>query len=168
MKSMLLTLTVAFLFLGALPLASQNGAWTAVGSTGVIDEGSLGIFQFGPTDLTYGPGSSLNSITARYNVTNTFGGANSDTPPWQNLEMGYLDTNAQVGVQATLFQVDRCTGTQTALCTVMSVDNSISVCRRCQLTAPVDFGINLYYVQVVLTRSTTLVPPPQLFTLRIF
>lgn len=164
----LLTFAVAFLFLAALPLAAQTGTWTAVGSTGVIDEGSLGIFLFGTTNLTYNGAGSLNPIIARYNVTNTFGGAASDTPPWSFLEMGYLDTNPQVAVQATLFRVNPCTGVQTALCTVTSVDSSASTCRRCQFTAGVNFATNLYYVQVVLTRQTAGVQPPQLFTLRIF
>lgn len=168
MKRTLLTFAAAFLFLAALPLAAQTGTWTAVGSTAVIDEGSLGIFQFGTTNLTYNAAGSLNPIVARYNVTNTFGGATSDTPPWAFLEMGYLDTNPQVAVQATLFRVDPCTGVQTALCTVASTDATTSVCKRCQFTAGINFATNLYYVQVTLTRTSAAVPAPQLFTLRIF
>jgi hypothetical protein len=168
MKRTLVTFAVAFLFLAALPLAAQTGTWTAVGSTGVMDESAAGIFQFGTTNLTYNGAGSLNPIIARYNVTNTFGGAASDTPPWQFLEMGYLDTNPQVAVQATLFRVDPCTGAQIPLCTVVSSDAATSVCKRCQFTAGVNFATNLYYVQVVLTRQTAGVTPPQLFTLRIF
>ncbi|HSG40099.1 MAG TPA: hypothetical protein VLE27_10720, partial [Thermoanaerobaculia bacterium] len=87
MKRTYLTLAVVFLFLAALPLSAQTGTWTAVGSTGIIDEASLGIFQFGTTNLTYNAGGSLSPIIARYNVTNTWG-ASDDTPPWTTLEMG--------------------------------------------------------------------------------
>lgn len=166
MKRIFVTCAAA-LFLAALPLTAQTGTWTAVGSTAVMDESAAGIFQFGTTNLTYNGAGSLNAIIARFNVTNTFGGAASDVPPWQWLELGYLDTNPQVAVQATLFQVERCTGIQTPLCTVTSVDNATATCRRCQFTTPVNFGANLYYVQVVLTRQTVGVPAPQLFTLRI-
>lgn len=168
MKRALVTFAVAFLFAAALPLAAQTGTWTAVGSTAVMDESAAGIFQFGTTNLTYNAAGSLNPIIARFNVTNTFGGANSDIMPWNTLELGYLDTNPQVGVQATLFQVNRCTGTQVVLCTVASVDAAAPTCRQCTFAGPVNFGTNLYYVQVVLSRQTAGVAAPQLFTLRIF
>ncbi len=166
MKRMIGTFAVAFLFLAALPLTAQTGTWTAVGSTGVIDEASAGIYQFGTTNLTYNGAGSLSSIVARYNVTNTWGA--SDTPPWAFLEMGYLDTNPQVSVQATLFQVNPCTGAQTALCTVTSSDAGSAVCKRCQFTAGINFGTNLYYVQVTLSRTSATITPPFLYTLRIF
>lgn len=168
MKKALLSLAAAALFLAALPLAAQTGTWTAVGSTGVIDESSLSLFNFGTTNLTFGATAS-GTIVARYNVTNTLGGGVSDLPPWNTLEMGYLDSNTATTVQATLFQVDPCTGKQVALCTVTSVDSTAPTCNRCSFpTGSINFARQLYYVQAVLTRGSASVPAPSLFTLRIF
>lgn len=161
------SLAAAFLFLAALPLAAQTGTWTAVGSTGVMDESAFGLYAFGTTDLTYSPTTgSTAPIIARYNVTNTWGV--SDTPPWGWLEMGYFDPNNALSVRADLFRVNRCTGAQTPICTVISVDNPSRVCGRCQITTPLNFATNLYYVQVTLTRLTPGAGTPSLFTLRIF
>jgi hypothetical protein len=167
MKRALLSFVVAALFLAALPLAAQTGTWTAVGSTGVIDDSAAAIYAFGTTNLTYLAASgSTASIFARYNVTNTWGA--SDTPPWKTLEMGYLDTGNLVSLRAELYQVDPCTGAQTLLCAVLSVDSTAATCRTCSFNPTVNFGTNLYYVQVSLNRSAVTVTPPSLFTLRIY
>jgi hypothetical protein len=168
MRRMLVTLAVAALFLAALPLAAQSGTWTAVGSTGVIDESSTGVYAFGTTNLTYNGSTLLTPIVARYNVTNTFGGGVSDAPGWSTLEMGYFDASTAVSVRADLFQVDPCTGKQTIICSVLSVDATAATCRTCQFHPIINFGANLYYVQVTLTRQAATAPAPQLFTLRIF
>jgi hypothetical protein len=162
------TLAVAALFLAALPLAAQSGTWTAVGSTGVIDESSTAVYTFGTTNLTYNGGGSNTPIIARYNVTNTYGGGLSDTPGWQRLEMGFFDSSALVSLRAELYQVDPCTGKQTLLCAATSFDSTVSSCVTCGFQPVVNFGTNLYYVQVTLTRQSVTVPAPQLFTLRIF
>lgn len=167
MKRAFVSLAVAALFLAALPLAAQTGTWTAVGSTGVVDESAAGIYAFGTTNLTYlSTSGSTAPIIARYNVTNTWGV--SDTPPWTTLEMGYFDSTPATSVRADLFQVDPCTGNQTLLCSVTSIDSTINTCARCSFSAGINFATKLYYVQVTLTRTSGTVPPPSLFTLRIF
>jgi hypothetical protein len=168
MRRMLVTLAVAVLFLAALPLAAQTGTWTAVGSTGVIDESSTAAYAFGTTNLTYNGAGSQTPIIARYNVTNTFGGGFSDTPGWQRLEMGFFDSSNLVSLRAELYQVDPCTGKQTLLCAATSFDATVSSCVTCGFNPVVNFGTNLYYVQVTLTRQAITVQAPQLFTLRIF
>jgi hypothetical protein len=165
MKRALLSFVAAALFLAALPLAAQTGTWTAVGSTGVVDESAAAIYAFGTTNLTFLP-TSPGTIVARYNVTNTWGV--SDTPPWKTLEMGYGDNNAAVSVRADLFQVNPCTGAQTLLCSVVSVDVSAPSCVKCAFNPIVNFATNLYYVQVTLSRTASTAPAPSLFTLRIF
>jgi len=168
MKRVWVSLAVAALFLAALPLAAQTGAWTAVGSTGVVDESAAAIYAFGSTNLTYlGSSTSTNAIVARYNVTNTWG--MSDTPPWTVLEMGYTDNNPSVSVRADLFKVDPCTGAQSLICTVTSLDSTTSTCARCPGFAAntFNFGTNAYYVQVTLTRTAITVTPPSLLSLRI-
>jgi hypothetical protein len=168
MKRALITLAVAVVVLAGLPLAAQTGTWTAVASTGTVDESAFGIYAFGSTNLGYlGGSASVNPIVARYNVTNTYGGGLTDTPPWSILELGYFDNSPVGAVRADLFRVDPCTGKQTLLCTVTSTDNPQATCDRCGFTAGVNFGTNLYYVQVTLTRTTPNAMP-QAFTLRIF
>ena len=62
--------------------------WTAVGSTGTVDEASANIFAFGTTDLGFKGGVQGNVVVARYNVTYTFdNNANPNRPGWTTFEM---------------------------------------------------------------------------------
>jgi len=168
MKRTLVTLVVAAVLLTALPLAAATGTWTAVASTGVLDESAAGIYAAGSDDLGYASsasGSSLAPIVARYNVTNTYGVA--DIPPWTKLELTYLVTNANSAVSATVFEVDPCTGSQAPLCTVTSTAMAAPNCKQCVLAHAMDFLNKLYYVQVTITRNDVTLLPLAL-TLRIF
>lgn len=168
MKRVWMSLVVATLFLAALPLAAQTGTWTAVGSTGVVDESATGLYAFGSTNLTF-LGAATGTIVARYNVTNTWGGSSLDAPPWSVFQMGYIDTNAAVSVRADLFKVDPCTGAQSLLCTINSVDASAPTCLACTFApGTINFAANPYYVQVTLTRAASTAPAPSLLSLRIF
>jgi hypothetical protein len=155
------------LLLAVLPAAAApTGSWTAVGSTGVVDESAVGIYSFGSTNLTYlSTSASLSPIVARYNVTNTW--ELSDTPPWTTLEMGYFDSSPMTAVKADFIQVNTCTGAQVVLCSVTSTDSSASTCSRCAFTATANFGTFLYYVQVTLSRTSAAVAAPQLLTLKL-
>ncbi len=147
------------------PLAAQTGAWTAVASTGTMDESATGLFQFNGPILSYLPASpSVAPLVARYNVTNTSG---LDKPAWTTLELGYLDLNAASGVQARLIQVTPCNGAQQVLCTVVSSDSPSATCKRCEFSTQVDFTSFLYYVEVTLTRQTPGVNPAAI-TLRVY
>lgn len=157
---------IALLFLAALPLSAQTGTWTAVASSGAIDEASRNDYNTSGPNLSHVAGS-LTPIVARYNVTNTFGGGADDTPLWTQLELGYFDNSAGGQVRATLFRVDPCTGLPVMICTVTSVDSSSSTCVPCSITAGFDFSQYLYYVEVAITRTTTGVTPTAK-TLRIF
>jgi hypothetical protein len=157
---------VLALFLTALPLAAQSGAWTAVGSTGSIDEASLGIYAVNTNNLTF-LGAATGTVVARYNVTNTFGGGITDTPPWTTLEMTYFDIAAASSVSATLFQLNRCSNPISVVCGVVSVDSTSPTCVSCTFPAgTINFGTGSYIVEVRLTRTSTALP--QLFSLRIF
>jgi hypothetical protein len=168
MKRAFISLAVAAVVLAGLPLAAQSGTWTAVASTGTIDESALGIFAFGSTNLGYlGGSAAVTPIVARYNVTNTLGGGVSDIMPWTTLELGYFDNSVNSAVRADFFRVDRCTGAQQLICTAGSVDAAASQCVRCTFPAgTVNFANNLYYVQVTLSRNAAAVSP-QALTLRL-
>jgi hypothetical protein len=167
MKKVLVSLAVAVCVLAGLPLAAQTGTWTAVASTGVVDESAVGIYAFGSTNLGYNGAGSLNPIVARYNVTNTFGGGTSDVPPWSVLELGYFDNNVGSAVTATLFRVSPCNGVQTVVCSVTSIDNAASTCNSCPFPAgSINFAASLYYVEVKISRNAVALSP-QALTLRI-
>lgn len=154
------------LFLVPLSLSAQTGTWTAVASSGDIDEASLAAFA------TNGPilqhlGASVVPIVARYNVTNTLGGGVSDLPPWNTLELGYFDNAAGSTVTAILFQVDPCTGNQIVLCGITGADSAAPTCTRCTFAQQINFANFLYYVEVrVLRNANNIFPSAR--TLRIF
>lgn len=164
MKSRLVPLVLALLLL-PLSLSAQTGTWTAVASSGDIDEASLGLFAVNGALLQHAAGA-VGQVVARYNVTNTYGGAASDVPPWHTLELGYFDGAAASQVTATLFQVNPCTGASQILCIITSVDNAAPTCLTCNFNQ-VNFGAFLYYVEVVVQRANN-VPNPSARTLRIF
>ncbi|HEX3131676.1 MAG TPA: hypothetical protein VH394_30345 [Thermoanaerobaculia bacterium] len=166
MRRVVVRCAAVALLLTALPLAAQTGVWTAVGSTGAIDEASLPIYAFNTNNLTF-LGAATGTVVARYNVTNTLGGGFTDVPPWTTLEMTYFDIAASSSVSATLYQVNRCTNTFTVICGVASVDATSPTCVACTFPAgSINFANSAYVVEVRLTRTAN--PLPQLFSLRIF
>jgi hypothetical protein len=164
MKRTIVRCAILALFL-ALPMAAQSGVWTAVGSTGSIDEASLGIYAVNTTNLFHQAGA-LGTVVSRFNVTNTFGGGLTDTPPWNTLELTYFDIAAAGSVSATLFQVARCSNVATVVCGVTSVDATAPTCVSCTF-AGLNFAANNYVVEVRVNRTAANVVP-QLFGLRIF
>lgn len=155
------------LFLTALPMAAQTGVWTAVGSTGSIDEASLGIFAVGTTNLLHQAGA-VGTVISRFNVTNTYGGAISDAPPWTTLELTYFDIDPASTVSATLFRVNRCSNASSVVCGVTSVDNNLVTCVTCTFPAgSINFATGNYVVEVRVSR-TAANTSAQLFGLRIF
>ena len=168
MKTRILALAVVALFLAAFAASAQTGTWTAVGSTGTVDPTQVAQFGvFNGTRLGFNPagGSNAGTLTVRFNVTNTYGGGVSDVPPWTTLEVGAVNSSAFDPVAATLYKVNPCTGARTAICTATNtVGSSCAVCTFAAGT--INFGANLYYVEVTISRTTG-TGNPQLSTLRI-
>lgn len=150
MKSPLVLVVLALLLL-PLSLSAQTGTWTAVASSGDIDEASLGLFAVNGAFLNHAPGA-VGDVVARYNVTNTYGGVASDQPPWHTLELGYLDQTAGCTVSATLYEVAPCTGISEPLCVINSVDNAAPICMICQFNQQLNFAAFLYFVEVHVTK----------------
>jgi hypothetical protein len=147
--------------------------WTAVASTGVVDESALDLFQFGLPPVggsaagfrmgTFGP----DPLVLRYNVTNTFdNNAAPNMPGWTRLELGSF---AQPGseVRARLYRVRPCNGYQDLVCTATNQGEGTN-CRFCDASTlgPVDFGNFLYYVEVQLSRQYSEIP--KAYTLRLY
>ena len=140
------------------PVASfaQAPPWTMViGAGGLPDEGSINNYvvtgggqELAPSGMTI---SGLGTNTFRYNVTDI--GMNPQ-PGWNTFELGYTDTSANAVITATLFRVDRCTGLNVQLCQITSVTGNVNFCQTCTpFPELIDFTLNLYYVQVDITRT---------------
>lgn len=133
------------------PLSSYAAQWTAAGVTGSISPSSPNAAPAwnGP-GITYSSGySGTSSITITYNVT-------SDTaqPGWTDLTMGYSNAFSAGAVVVTLYRVSLTTGNRASIC---STGNSlIDNIEGCSFAATaVNFDTFAYYVQVVLSRTST-------------
>jgi hypothetical protein len=149
-------LLLAGLALAALfPFTANAVDWTAVGSTGAIDEGSLGVYATNDASLFFAAGTTGN-IVAYFNVVNNSG---TDTPPWTTLEMTSKDGSASSNVTAVLYRVPKCSGSAIAVCSVLSSETSTSpVCTTCS-TGQLDFANNAYFVKVLVDRTATTASP---------
>ena len=141
--------------------------WTALGSTGAVDESSINLFATVSTEIGFRPGVAGNTLVARYNVTNTFdNNANPNVPGWTRLEMG-SNAPANVIISAKLFKVSACAPAQTLVCEARNRSNDFP-CARCTFApASVDFSNSLYYVEVTIDRTGAPAALPRMFTLRL-
>ena len=146
-----------------LPLTAGAQQWTAVGSTGAIDEGSLGLYATNDAGLFFAAGATGN-VTAYYNVVNNSG---SSTAPWTTLEMTSADGSATANVTAVLYRVPRCSGSAIAVCSVLSSESTTSpTCTSCTFSGGLDFANNAYFVKVILQKTST--TNPAVYQLRLF
>lgn len=161
---------VLVLAVWALPASAQNNwDWSMPGSTGVVGDGtaSLGIYQFTGAYFAVAS-SSTGTVDARYPVTNTMGSATDISPAWTTLQIAVHDQYANGSVTATLYEVDKCSGTETQLCSVTSTDTDQDThCNTCMFTGPLDFQNNAYYVHVSVSKTDTL-SDPRLYELAIY
>jgi hypothetical protein len=142
--------------------------WTAVASTGVVDESALDFFAFDGPFAGYDFGIEIDPIVLRYNVTNTFdNNASPEMPGWDTLEFGSF-APAGAFVRATLYRVRPCDGFQQVICTVINQGNG-NRCDPCKADAlgPIDFGNSLYYVEVMMRRGNHALQP-RAHTLRLY
>jgi hypothetical protein len=140
-------------------------AWTHAASACVVDEDSVGKFEFANADFKF-RGTNLSTvatgtgalipITARCNVVNPFDERN---PDWNRLVVGYQDsngTNAQNGAIVRLKRISRPSGAVFVEATFSSNDQSAT--NRTERSIPVnhewDFLRNEYFVQIELTRGS--------------
>lgn len=134
--------------------------WTAVASTGAVDELNLDDFAFNGARVTYRQGAGVDPnqpIVLRYNVTNP--NRFEPTPGWTTLEL----TSAAPGgsnVQATLLRVEPCTGQEVPICTAINPGSNGPVCNFCpQFNASaIDFQNYLYYVRLTLQAGDQAAP----------
>lgn len=153
-KALRIMLALLMTFVVPMSLRADDGDgnaeyWTAVGSTGTVDEsnlGQVGFYQGVAFNGGYG------TATIRYNVTATddlFGGATT------RFAMRYLDAGACTRVEACLFQYNLNTGANTLLTTINSDSFPQSGAFQTRFIdngalPAFDFNNNAYYVEVYL------------------
>lgn len=137
------------LSLAVVPFAADAATWTAVASSGSIDESSLNAFAVSGPNLSHNA-ASLTDVVARYNITDTSG---TGEPGWTTLEM--TASNASGGmVRADLYQVNACGDDALQLCIIFAQGGPS--CRTCTFSAGTfDFNNYLYYVELRITRPST-------------
>lgn len=147
----------------ALPAAAQNNwDWSMPASAGVVDAGtaSIGVYDF--IEASFGVRSdSVATVEARYPVTNTMGSATDISPAWTTMQIAVTDQWTTGGsVTATLYEVDKCTGTETQLCSITSSETDQDVhCQTCTFTGGLDFANNAYYVHASVAKTTSGIDP---------
>jgi hypothetical protein len=158
---------LVYQFAGPVPAAAQvivspPTPWTAIGASGTVDESSIPLFGFSNASALYGANASLARLEFRYNVVNVMhrvsstGGIPTITQPgWTTLEFG-AQAPATSTADAYLYRVTRCNGQQALICWVRHTNTPApGACRPCQFpNTTFDFGNYLYYVRVILGRST--------------
>lgn len=152
--------------------------WTAVGSSGSVDELSIPYFGFtGPSAGYRATPISVQPLEFRYNVVNVHHAVNAaggvptvTIPGWTQMEFG-AQTPGTSFAEATLYRVNRCTGQEAPICRIYHSNTPApGACRVCPQPFPntaVNFSGYLYYVRVVLDRNTSL-ENPMVHTLRIY
>ncbi|HYC58191.1 MAG TPA: hypothetical protein VEK79_01365 [Thermoanaerobaculia bacterium] len=160
---------VLVLGLWALPAAAQNNwDWSAAGSTGVVDHGTTSFYEF--SGSYFGVRSdAIATVEARYPVTNTMGSATDISPAWTTFQIAVHDQYTSGGsVTATLYEVDKCSSTETQLCQIVSSDTDQDVhCDSCTFNGGLDFANNAYYVCVSVSKTAT-TADPRLYELAIY
>lgn len=155
MKTIIRLLPLALL-LAAVPALAQTHDWTSIGGTGIVaPAGAFKVLFTGPT-LKFNS-TSTGDLVARYPVTNTYGSGTSKTPPWTTLWATYTDNSTSGSVTARLYEIDKCSGNETLICTISNATSSSSPqCRSCTFSARTfDFANNTYWVEVTLSRTAT-------------
>jgi len=155
---------VAVLFLLALPALAASPPWTAAGTTAVIDESSVPLYALTAPFIGFSAAPNVGVITAYFNVTDTSATA---FPTWDTLEISAFDNNLQSQVSATLFRLDKCNGSVTAICTATSTDSTAVICSRCTLNNSFDFTLYDYYITVSIYRSNSSLTP-RLYGVRLY
>jgi hypothetical protein len=152
MKEMImkkLLVLASLLVLAALPASAQ--LWNAAGSTGVIDEASLALYEFSGPSLQFKAGA-VGTIVARYPIV-----SDVTNPGWGSMWIGY----AGAGVTVQLKEVSQCGNTETVITTYNHANApEANICMG-HIFGPFtwNFSQRSYYIEVTLTRATVATNP---------
>jgi hypothetical protein len=149
MKKHLGLAAAALLLFLTLPASAQ--LWNAAGSTGIIDEASLGLFEFTGQSLQFKAGA-VGTIVARYPIVSDIA-----NPGWGSFWIGY----AGAGVTAQLKEVNQCGTAETVVTTFTNPNTPEANICISHFFGPFtwNFSQRSYYLEVTLTRATTATNP---------
>jgi len=143
-------IAAALLVLAAVPASAQH-IWNTTGSTGIIDEASLNLFEFSNQSLQFKPGA-VGTIVARYPIV-----SDVQNPDWGSFWIGY----AGAGVTVKIKEVQEC-GIQESTVHTFNNPNTpeANICIS-DFFGPYtwNFMQKSYYLEVTLTRATTATNP---------
>ena len=148
MKKLLILAALAII--AALPASAQS-LWNAAGSTAIIDEASLGLYEFTGQSLQFKAGA-VGTIVARYPIVSDIA-----NPGWGSFWIGY----AGAGVTVRLKEVDQCGVTETTITTFTNPNTPEANICVSHFFGPFtwNFSQRSYYLEVTLTRATTATNP---------
>jgi hypothetical protein len=155
MKNTIRLLSLA-LVLAAMPAFAQTHDYTSTGNNGRVNSDAQSLVLFGGPSLKF-QSASTGTIKAYYPVTNTHGSGSTKTPAWTTFWSTYRDSDANGSVTSALFEVDKCTGVQTQICSITSSGSGSSAqCSNCSFSSSTfDFANHTYYILVTLARTST-------------
>jgi len=178
MKKLLFAGMAAFvLFSAASPTFAQGmaPAWTSAATAGsIIETGSLSraaVTQESTAGITFAT-SKAGTIKIRYNVVNTAvlpGGVSTGLPPWTTFEIADLTPPGGATITASLYKLAKCTDIPVLICQINGAVNPAVKCDTCGFAAGTfDYFNFIYYIEVSLTRPSTAVAAPKLYSLRVY
>src|SRR5688572_21204624 len=147
-RHLMLVAAALFLFM-AVPASAQ--LWNSAGSTGIVDESALGLFEFAGPTLKFKTGQ-VGTITARYPIH-----SDVTNPGWGSMWIAY----AGPGVTVKLIEVGDCAPTETVVTTFNNPNApDANICEG-HIYGPFtwNFAQRSYYIEVTLTRATTATNP---------
>jgi hypothetical protein len=143
-------------FVALLAVSSRAGAqvWTAVASTGAIEDASQSTYYAAASSLAFRAGAT-GTVGALYNVTNPM---DSGNPSWTTMEFTAKNPggSAAIYAQAILYRVPRGTSSSaSSICIASAPVSASTTTTSCTLSSAPDFSNYRYFVRVVLGRDTT-------------
>lgn len=149
MNKHLSLIAAALLVLAAVPASAQ--LWNTTGSTGVIDEASLSLFEFSGQSLQFKPGA-VGTIVARYPIVSDI-----QNPGWGSFWIGY----AGAGVTVRIKEVQECGITESTVVTFNNPNTPETNICISEFFGPYTWNFlqKSYYLEVTLTRATTATNP---------
>ena len=150
MNKHLSLIAAALLVLAAVPVSAQH-IWNTTGSTGIIDEASLSLFEFSGQSLQFKAGA-VGTIVARYPIVSDI-----QNPNWGSFWFGY----AGAGVTVRIKEVQECGITESVVTTFNNPNSAEANICLTHFFGPYtwNFSQKSYYVEVTLTRATTATNP---------
>jgi hypothetical protein len=145
MKRYLMLAAAALFMFSAVPASAQF--WGMPGSTGIIDESSVNLYEFSGGTLRF-KGSQTGTIVARYPI-----GSSSMMNPGYN----YLyESHAGAGVTVKLYQTILCGGSNAAELIATIGPSDGSTCNFLDVSHIAwDHQTYSYFIEVTLDRPTT-------------